>query len=82
MSNTDEELGVLTREQATQVARPEFPAPWEWPDPVLVMVGNTNQFGMTGRSHNGDPYMFAVALSMLESLYDAGYVVAKVNSRG
>jgi hypothetical protein len=72
-------LQVLTREEATTVERPPFPAPYGWPEPVLVAVSNVATILPEPRSlPNGDPLEYALARLMIETLYDNGWVVAKV----
>ena len=82
-------MKLITREEATAIVRPPFPAPWQWPDPVGVMVSDTARFDFNqtfwstaeddaryGRvAQNGDPFAFAVAVEMLRLLYDAGYAL-------
>jgi hypothetical protein len=70
---------VLTREEATTVERPPFPAPYRWPEPVLVAVSNVATILPEPQSlPNGDPLEYALARLMIETLYDNGWVLAKV----
>jgi hypothetical protein len=72
-------LQVLTRREATTVERPPFPAPYGWPEPVLVAVSNTAEILPVFQSlPNGDPLEYALARLMIETLYDNGWVLAKV----
>jgi hypothetical protein len=71
-------LQVLTREEATAVERPPFPAPYRWPEPVLVAVSNTAEILPVSTPPNGDPLEYALARLMIETLYDNGWVLAKV----
>lgn len=71
-------MKVLTREEATTLKR--GPGPWSWPELVHIMVSNTYDVspGLGRRAPNGDPFEEAMALRMLETLYDAGFAVVKL----
>lgn len=71
-------MKVISREEATTVRR--GPGPWDWPELVYVMVSNTYDLSpiLGRRAPNGDPFEEAMAARMLETLYDAGYAVVKL----
>jgi hypothetical protein len=73
-----DEYTVLSPDEATAVERPAA-APWTWPGPAQAMVGNTYELLPVAslKAPNGDPLQLALAVNMLESLYAAGYVVAR-----
>lgn len=76
-------MQVLTKEQATTVERPAFPEPWHWPE--VVQVGLSNTFDVIGmtllKTPDGAPLEYALLVRAFETLYEAGYVVAKTDPK-
>ena len=74
-------MQVLTKEQATTVDRPAFPEPWHWPE--VVHVGLSNTFSLLGmallKTPEGAPLEHALLVRAFETLYEAGYVIAKTD---
>jgi len=74
-------MQVLSREEATKVERPAFPEPWKWPDAASVALSNS--YEIIGPSYrkapNGDPLELALVVRVFETLYEAGYVLARID---
>lgn len=74
-------MKILSREEATHVERPNSPHPWQWPAAVSVCVSNS--WGVLpyigARTPDGDPLAEGVAVRYLETLYEHGYVLAKLD---
>lgn len=67
----------ISKKEATTVIRPEH-KPYVWPELVYVMISDSAKVnGIGGMARNGDPLSMAYAVNFLESLYQAGYVVAR-----
>lgn len=75
-----QDMRILTREEATHFERSRGPGPWIWPEVVYIAISNTyDLIGVSGpRALNGDPLEFALAVRYLETLYDNGYVLVKM----
>ena len=75
-------MKILSREEATKVERPAGYAPYVWPEPVNVAISNSGPVSdhVYGRARNGDPLSFALAVNFFDSLYEQGYVIAKLDT--
>lgn len=77
-------MRILSRDEATKVERPEGMEPYVWPEPANVAISRSGPVSdhVYGRARNGDPLAFALAVNFFETLYDRGYVIAKVDDEG
>lgn len=70
-------MRTLTAREATHVERPER-GPWEWPEPVGVMISDSYKVTRTTgeRSADGEPLAHAYAVNFLEALYRYGWTLS------
>lgn len=72
-------MRILSKEEATKVERSKRD-PWKWPDAVCAAASNSfSVLPVIGaRTPDGDPLALGVTVRILETLYDQGYIIAKL----
>jgi hypothetical protein len=73
-------MRILSKEEATKVTRSERD-PWVWPDAVCAAASNSfSVLPVVGaRTPDGDPLALGVTVRILETLYEHGYAIVKMD---